>query len=93
MEEGWVWDLPKMPNTPEDAHFRKWAPSAPEGTFGETEDDLKSDLADKNPLEAGFSADPFASLKDDSRKLKVEPTGGDYPHLPEFLDRRTAQGS
>ena len=41
MHEGWLWGLPKvpnhppkMPNHPEDAHSRKWAPSAPEGNFG-----------------------------------------------------------
>jgi hypothetical protein len=41
MHEGWLWGLPKtlnhppkMPNRPEVAHSRKWAPSAPEGTFG-----------------------------------------------------------
>jgi putative DNA primase/helicase len=53
-----------------------------------------SGLADKNPHEAGFrdGADPFASLKDDSLKLKMEPGGGDYPDLPAFLDRRAAQG-
>src|SRR5262249_49461724 len=31
---GWVWALPKMPNTPEGAHFQKRASSAPEGIFG-----------------------------------------------------------
>ena len=34
MHEGWLWGLPKMPNHSEDAHSRKWAPSAPEGIFG-----------------------------------------------------------
>jgi putative DNA primase/helicase len=32
--------------------------------------------------------DPFASLKDSSLKLRVDPAVNDYPDLPPFLDRR-----
>jgi putative DNA primase/helicase len=32
--------------------------------------------------------DPFASLKDSSLKLGVDPAVNDYPDLPPFLDRR-----
>jgi len=47
-------------------------------------------VADKKPLEASFGdADPFASLKDDSLKLK--PRSDDYPDLPGFLERRAAR--
>jgi putative DNA primase/helicase len=38
--EGWVWSLPKMPSTPQDAHVGKWAPSTSEGTFGGVEDEI-----------------------------------------------------
>ena len=34
MDQGWVWRLPKMPSTPEDARQNERTPSDPEGTFG-----------------------------------------------------------
>ena len=37
MSGGWVWELPKVPSTPEDAPYGSWAPSASEGTFGGSE--------------------------------------------------------
>jgi putative DNA primase/helicase len=40
MSGGWVWALPKVPSPPEDAHFREWAPSDPEGTFGRENSDV-----------------------------------------------------
>jgi hypothetical protein len=42
-----------------------------------------TDVADDN--------DPFASLQDESLKLKPRPD--DYPELPDFLSRQTAAGS
>ena len=38
--EGWVWDLPKMPSTPEDAHAQGRASSDPEGIFVGVEDEI-----------------------------------------------------
>ena len=38
MDGGWVWRLPKMPSTPEDALQNERAPSTPEGIFGTVDD-------------------------------------------------------
>jgi hypothetical protein len=35
MSGGWVWDLPKVPSTPEGAPYGSWASSASEGIFGD----------------------------------------------------------
>lgn len=37
MSGGWVWDLPKVPSTPEGAPYGSWASSASEGIFGDPE--------------------------------------------------------
>jgi hypothetical protein len=90
MHEGWLWGLPKMPNHSEDAHFRNWAPSASEGTFGIFKQPSKLDTS-----EAAVAFEERAAILEYdgglSRAGAEAQAGEEFPELPAFLDRRNVQ--
>jgi putative DNA primase/helicase len=100
----WLWALPKGANGSLRGPSQNLAPLVPLDDFRHFSDAEvpKGANHESGPLsepdgafDAGFGGDgdPFASPKDASRKLRVEGKLDDYPDLPEFLDRRAAQGS
>jgi hypothetical protein len=77
--------------------WARYLPCPPPGSItsvtpvtGSVEIEVEASIGAAAPSQE-HDGDPFASLKDSSLKLK--PRVDDYPQLPEFLNRRAAQGS